>query len=220
MSLPGKASRQGMILIRRYDTLAHMKTAPESQKIPDTDVTRLLREMKLEAAVRLLKHAGGEVDSAAVKAVILEYEAQAKRLRAAGETGEARRLARRAAALNGFIVHGPDPAKMVAETELPEGYVGKVLMARVTGGGFEDTVILRSGDEWHREILHNTRAEIKDLGFAHTRVDPLGGAYSRFEPDGCILIWGTSNEYGCCDKEEVARMIARAYPGKPVRIED
>ena len=186
----------------------------------DTDLTRLLREMRLEAAVRLLKHSGSEVDSAAVEAMIQGYEIQASRMQTAGETGEARRLARRAAALDGLLQHGPDPARMVAETQLPEGYVGKILMMRVASGGFEDALILRSGDGWHREILQNTRAEIADLGFPSAHVHPLGGAYAGFNSDGGIVIWGTSDEYGCCDKEEAARMIARAYPGKRLRIED
>jgi hypothetical protein len=197
-----------------------MKAGPESQKRPLTELTDLFREMRLEAAVRLLKHAGGEVDSAAAKMMILEYETRASRLQAAGETGEARRLARRAAALKGILLHGPNPAKMVAETELPEGYMGKVLMMRVTGSGFDDALILRSGDGWHREILANTRAEIADLGFSGAAVYPLGGAYAGFDSDGRIVIWGTSDEYGCCDKEEACRMIGRAYPGKRVRIED
>jgi hypothetical protein len=47
-----------------------MRTGPGSQTVPDTDVTRLLRELRLEAAVRLLKHAGSEVDSVAVEAMI------------------------------------------------------------------------------------------------------------------------------------------------------
>jgi hypothetical protein len=197
-----------------------MKLESKPQTIPDHPITRLLREMRLEAAIRMLTHAGGEVDSAAVRAMILEYEAQASIMQAAGETGEVRRLARRAAALKGFLMHRPDPAKMVAETELPEGYTGKVLMMRVAGGGFEDAVILRSGDGWHREILQNTRAEIADLGFPNAEVHPLGGAYAGFDADGRITLWGTSDEYGCCDKELATRLITRAYPGRPVRIED
>jgi len=59
--------------------------------------------------------------------MILGYETRANQMQAAGETGEARRMARRATALNGLLVHGPDLAQMVAETELPEGYVGKIL---------------------------------------------------------------------------------------------
>ena len=197
-----------------------MKTGSKSQRVPEVDVTRLLREMRLEAAIRLLKRSGCEVDSAAVKAMILGYETRASRMQAAGEIGEARRMARRAAALNGLLVHGPHPAQMVAETELPEGYVGKILMVLLTGGGFDGAVCLRSGDGWHREILHNTRAEIADLGFPHTRVHPLGGAHAGFDSDGSVLIWGTSDEFGCCDKALAARLIARAYPGRTARIEE
>ena len=196
-----------------------MKTGSKWQRVPEVDVTRLLREMRLEAAIRLLKRSGCEVDSAAVKAMILGYETRANQMQATGEIGEARRMARRAAALNGLLVHGPHPAQMVAETELPEGYVGKILMVLLTGGGFDDTVCLRSGDGWHREILHNTQAEIADLGFPHTWVHPLGGAHARFGSDGSVIIWGTSNEFGCCDKDLAARLIARAYPEKTVKIE-
>ena len=191
----------------------------ESQRVPEGDVIRLLKQMRLEAAIRLLKRSGGEIDSAAVKALILGHETRANQMQAAGETGEARRMARRAAALNGLLVHGPHPAHMVAETELPEGYVGKILMVLITGGGFDDTVCLRSGDSWHREILHNTRAEIADLGFPDAQVHPLGGAHAVFESDGSILIWGTSAEFGSCDKDLAARLIARAYPEKMVRVE-
>jgi hypothetical protein len=197
-----------------------MKAGFKLQKMPEIDSTRLLREMQLEAAVRMLRHSGRKVDSAAVKAMILYYETEAGQMQAVGETGESRRLARRAAALKGVLAHGPDPARMVAETELPESYRGKILLMVLNGGGFEGMVCLRSGDDWHREILRNTQREMEDLGFRHIQVHPLGGACAGFEADGSITLWGTSDEYGCCDKEEAARMIARAYPGKPLRIED
>jgi hypothetical protein len=197
-----------------------MNIRPEPQEMPNTDVTRLLRDMRLEAAVRLLKHAGAELDPAMVKSMILEYENQAKRTLAADEIGESKRLTRRATALKGLLVHGPDPAKMVTETDLPGGYVGKILMVLLTGGGFDDVVCLRTGDSWHREILHNTHREIADLGFFGTEVNPIGGAYAGFDTDGSIAIWGTSDEYGCCDKALTARMIGRAYPERTVRIVD
>lgn len=186
----------------------------------ESDLTRLLREMRLDEALQSLKTARGKVDSAALAAMIREYESRANQLYAAGETGEARRMARRAAALGNLLTHGPDPARMVAEVELAEGYHGKILLVLLKGGVFESTVCLRSGDDLHREILHNTQAEMEDLGFVHTLVQPLGGAYAGFDSDGSIVIWGTSDEYGCCDKAEAAQMIARAYPGKLVKIED
>jgi hypothetical protein len=197
-----------------------MKTGSEMLRAPEVDVTCLLREMRLEAAIRLLKRSGCGIDSAAVKTMIQGYETRASQMQAAGETGEARRMARRAAALKGLLVHGPDPTQMVAETELPEGYVGKILLVLLTGGGFDNTVCLRSGDGWHREILRNTRAEIADLGFPDAQAHSLGGAYAGFDSDDSIVIWGTSDEYGCCDKEQAARLIARAYPGRMVTIED
>jgi hypothetical protein len=197
-----------------------MKPESEPQTISDHPIIRLLREMQLEAAVQRLKVQEGDLHTAAVEALILEHETLSSRMHGAGEVGEGRRMSRRAAALKGILLHGPDPAKMVAETELPEGYVGKILMVSLTGGGFEDAVCLRSGDAWHREILHNTRAEIADLGFPGAEVHPIGGACAGFDADGSIAIWGTSDEYGCCDKELAARMIGRAYPVKLIRILD
>jgi hypothetical protein len=176
--------------------------------------------MQLEAAIALLKRSGGQLDCVAIKEMILEYEGQANRMHAAGEIGEARRMSRRAAALDSLILHGPDPSRMVAEIELPEGYVGKILMVLLAGGGFENAICLRSGDGWHREILQNTRAEIADLGFPGAEVHPLGGAYAGFDSDSSIALWGTSDECGCCDKELAARMIGRAYPGRTVRLLD
>lgn len=194
-----------------------MGSGSESVRQRRIDVTRLLRRMCLEAAILLLRKGRGGFDPEAVAVMVQEHRSQAIRAQAAGESGEARRLSRRAAALKGLLAHGPDPGRMVAEVELAEGYHGKILMVRLAGGVFDDTACLRSGDDWHREILRNTQAELKDLGFVHTRVDPLGGAYARFESDGGIVIWGTSDEYGCCDKQEAARMIARAHPGRRVR---
>jgi hypothetical protein len=196
-----------------------MNSGSESNRKPRSDVTRLLREMRLEEALRLLKNSRRKVDRTAVAAMISEYETRASMLHAAGKTGDAGRMARRAAALSGLMAHGPNPARMVAEVELAEGHRGKILLVLLKGGVFEGTVCLRSRDDLHREILRNTQAEMEDLGFIHTRVHPLGGAYAGFEDDGSITLWGTSDEFGCCDKEEAAGMIARAYPGKPVRIE-
>jgi hypothetical protein len=196
-----------------------MNSRSESSRKLRVDVTRLLREMRLEEAVQSLKSARGKVGLAAVGAMIGEYESRASRLQETGEMGEARRMARRAAALSGLLAHGPDPARMVAEVELAEGYRGKILLVLLRGGVFEGTVCLRSGDDLHREILCNTQAEVEDLGFIHTRVHSLGGAAASFEADGSISLWGTSDEFGCCDKEEAARMIARAYPVRTIRIE-
>jgi len=101
---------------------------------------------------------------------------------------------------------------------LPEGYNGKILLAAISGDGMEEMVILRSGDLWHREILRNTEAEIRSLGFADARVHQLGGAHLRFEPDGSIIIHGSSQQYGACDKAYAAELLRDEFPGRRVDV--
>ena len=108
--------------------------------------------------------------------------------------------------------------KQIPKIILPEGYTGKILLVSVSGDGLEEMVILRSGDLWHREILRNTEAEIRTLGFHSARVFELGGAHLRFEPDGTIIIHGTSEQYGACDKEYAARLVRNEFPGRRVEV--
>jgi hypothetical protein len=179
----------------------------------------LIRDMRLEEAVAELRANPGAMDRIAVEAMAREWEREAHSLRARGEIGEGRRRARRALALRRLLAHGPDPGRMVAELDLPEGYRGKIVLVLVRGGGFEGTLCLRSGDDWHREILRNVQAELLDLGFPSARAYALGGAYAEFDGDR-IILWGISDEFGCCDKELAAEMIGRAYPGRTVCIQD
>ncbi len=111
-----------------------------------------------------------------------------------------------------------EAGKTIPAAILPEGYAGKILLVSVTGDGIENMVILRSGDLWHREILRNTEAEIRNLGFHNARVTELGGAHLRFEPDGTIVIHGTSQQYGACDKEHAAKLVRDEFPGRRVEV--
>jgi D-3-phosphoglycerate dehydrogenase len=107
---------------------------------------------------------------------------------------------------------------LIPEVILPEGYSGKILLVSVSGEGIEKTVLLRSGDLWHREILRNTETEIKNLGYATAKIHELGGALVCFEPDGTIAVYGGSEEFGACDKEFAANMIRKTFPNRTVRI--
>ena len=109
---------------------------------------------------------------------------------------------------------------LIPEVILPEGYNGKILLVSVSADGIEKSVLLRSGDLWHREILHNTAAEIKNLGFENAQVHELGGALVRFEPDGAITIYGASQEFGACDKEYAAEIIKKKFRDRPINISD
>jgi hypothetical protein len=114
--------------------------------------------------------------------------------------------------------NAPKTTKQIPKIILPEGYTGKILLVLVSGAGIEDKIILRSGDLWHREILRNTEAEIRSLGFHNAQVYELGGAHLRFETDGTIVIYGNSQQYGACDKEYAATLVRDTFPGRRVDV--
>ncbi|MFC1577718.1 NAD(P)-dependent oxidoreductase [Thermodesulfobacteriota bacterium] len=113
-----------------------------------------------------------------------------------------------------------EPDSQISPVILPEGYNGKILLVSVSGDGINKTVLLRSGDLWHREILRNTETEIKSLGFENALVHELGGALVRFEPDGAITIYGASQEFGACDKGFAAEMVRKEFRERTVIVRD
>ena len=52
------------------------------------------------------------------------------------------------------------------------------------------------------------------FGFAGAQVYPLGGAWTRFEADGTITIYGSSQEFGVFDKEYAANPVQKVFPAK------
>ncbi len=98
---------------------------------------------------------------------------------------------------------------------LPEGYCGKILLISIAVEK-ERIVVLRSGDLWHREILRNTEAEIQARGLSGAQVHELGGAHLRFEADGSIVIWGSSDQFGTCDYQYVAALLRSVWPGRKI----
>ena len=113
-----------------------------------------------------------------------------------------------------------DPNPQIRPVILPEGYSGKILLVSVAGEMIDKTVILRSGDLWHREILRNTENEIRGLGVVNVQVHQIGGALLRFKPDGTVIIYGSSHEFGACDKEYAATLVRDAFPGRRVAVRD
>ncbi|MBT4288211.1 MAG: hypothetical protein HOD92_12825 [Deltaproteobacteria bacterium] len=135
------------------------------------------------------------------------------------DRGQRLSLLRKIKALKAFRDHGPNAKKMISNIELPEGYCGKILMVNIQNGVVHKLVCLRSGDMWHREILRNTEQELKELGFFSSSVCEIGGAYTRFEKDQTITIWGTSDDFGSCDKYLAAKIIQEAFPDRKIHIE-
>lgn len=113
-----------------------------------------------------------------------------------------------------------DPEKLIDTIILPEGYNGKILLVMILGGQLDRQILLRSGDMWHREILRNTENEVKELGFAESVVCELGGAHVRFEENNDIVIFGTSDDFGSCDKVYASKLIQQFFKHRNVMIQN
>lgn len=140
--------------------------------------------------------------------------------RARGDQRNTCRLQRRLKALEIFRDNGFDPEKLIRPADLPSGYSGKILLAIVSDDHGGKWVCLRSGDDWHHEILKNTIEEMTDLGFENVSVTPAGGARVQFNQQGAIIIYGTSDTYGTCDKPLAANLIAGLFPDKVIQTAD
>jgi hypothetical protein len=183
------------------------------------DINKLLQAHRLEAVHNFFGHTQTVPDHQKIDHQVALLENHAEKERDSGDIRKSRRLVRRAGALEIFKDHGLDPDKLIARTDLPDHYEGKILLLSISAGSVKGLICLRSGDDWHREILRNTEEEIRDLGFETATVDPAGGAAIRLARNGDIVIFGSSDDYGSCDKKMAARLIAGAFPGKMVRID-
>ncbi len=111
-----------------------------------------------------------------------------------------------------------NPQANIGETDMPETYSGKILIVAIIDETYGNMLCLRSGDLWHREILRNTKKEISNLGFSKSLVYQLGGASVRSESNGNITIYGTSADFGSCDKNLAAKLIRKRFPSKKIII--
>ena len=135
------------------------------------------------------------------------------------QTYPSHKLDRRIKALKRFRDHGCNPGQIIEKTTLKQGYSGKILIVAIMGGVIDRLTCLRSGDLWHREILQNTKNEIRDLGFSNSSVYELGGAHVRFEKNKDIIIYGTSDDFGPCDKEYASELIQQVFKDRNIIVD-
>ena len=178
-----------------------------------------LKAGKLETALKQIAKFQIKLKTSDLDQIITLLEKEVKQSISTEDFRGAKRFKRLIRAIKSLSKHGPDPANILDPVILPDGYNGKILLISISGGIIENTVILRSGDLWHHEILREAREEIKDLGLVNSEAYPLGGAWARFEEDGCILIWGTSDQFGACDKDTASRLLKVTHPNKQIKIE-
>ncbi len=190
-------------------------TSPEDVKANVVDHIRMVR---LESASAAMQAFCVSLSGSDLEPVIESFKVAAQRERSKGEMRSANRLDRRKKAVAVFRDHGLDPKRLIAPAILPEGYNGKILLVAVSGGVLNGLVCLRSGGDWHREILTDTQEEILDLGFESALVDPVGGAFVRFDDTGSIEIYGISAEFGGCDQQSAAGLIRQIFPERKIVI--
>ncbi len=109
-----------------------------------------------------------------------------------------------------------DLTGLISPVDLKEGYEGKILLVAIFGPKAGKMICLRSGDDWHREILRNTEMEIQNIGLKDLVVMPAGGAWIRFDGQGDITIYGSSDEFGTCDKAIAADLLRTVFPEKTI----
>lgn len=185
---------------------------------PTSLIQDLIGAGRLESAWDMIKKNDISLDDLDYQEAFKGLESNLHLAIAKGDIRTANRLKRRIQSLTTFRRFGFVPQKLMSLVDLREGYHGKVLLVHIVGGRTNGLVCLRSGDDWHREILHNTREEIQDLGFETSQVTPMGGAWVQFDPEGTIQIHGSSDEFGGCDKNVAAELIRRAFPDKKIYI--
>jgi hypothetical protein len=192
-----------------------MQAVPTEKK---TLVIELLTVGKLESAQDVMAEHRIELDDSVYQQIFEQLKQNLRRKRTQGDVRAANRLKRRINALETFQDYGLDPEKLFPRVDLPEGYHGKILLASVSGGMADGLICLRSGDDWHNEILRNTQEEIRDLGFENSIVVPAGGASVQFDQKGGIVVYGSSDAFGTCDKQIAAGLIRKAFSQKKVSI--
>ena len=183
---------------------------------PHGTVQALLTRGMLESAHALLESGVGVADPSDLDALIAERERRAVVAKAAGEIGENRRLLRSAASLRMLRDRGTFCGAVIPPSDLAAGYRGKFMLLGLQGNLIPWRVFLRGGDDWHREIVRNFEQEVRDYGFEHFQIDPLGGAFIDCSKPGSVALWGASDEFGACSFETAASLVAAAFPGTRV----
>lgn len=183
-------------------------------------ILTLLKEGKLEPAAKAIKEFQINLAGIDFASLIEYFNKQIKISQFEEKIRESIRFERRLAAIKILREYGFDSKNLIPQLILPKGYNGKIILISISGGLIEPMVCLRSGDLWHREILREVEEEIKDIGLVSTFVYEIGGAHLRFENSGSILIFGTSDEFGTCDKKFASELVNKGYPGYKIIVED
>ena len=174
----------------------------------------------LESAFALIVGNDITLEDTALTSPIEDCLKQASTLKNVGDIRASIRYKRRATALTRLRDTGRLSGTVIPSAVLPEGYCGKIMLAWAEGDCIQGRTFLRSGDDWHREILRSFEEEVQDYGFENFQITPKGGAFAHFQTDGTIALSGYSEAYGRCSREEAIQMVQTAFPDRTVYWSD
>ena len=185
-------------------------------RVVQKEVLHHIRQGLLESALALMDKNNTTFDAAELTDFIEDCLTHYNSLKKAQNVRASIRYQRRAAALTMLREAGSLSGAVIPSVVLPEGYCGKIMLVSVEGDLIPERTFLRSGDDWHREILRSFEEEVRDYGFENVLMCPKGGAFAEFQPDGNIVLSGTSEEFGRCSREEAIRMVRTAFHDRNV----
>jgi len=193
---------------------------PGKGEAPLQQVLRLIHQGLLESAKALVDRHDIALDAPALTGLIEDCLQRVEAFQIDGDIRSGIRYQRRAAALAMLRDTGHLSGTVIPPVELPEGYCGKIMLLFMQGDCIAARTCLRSGDDWHREILRSFKDEVRDYGFETFQISPRGGAFAEFPPDGSIVLFGASEEFGRCPREDAIQLIQAAFPDKRVHWSD
>jgi hypothetical protein len=170
----------------------------------------------LESAFALLVGNDSIQASLALESPIKDCLKHANTLKNAGNIRQSIQYQRRATSLTMLRDTGRLSGTVIPSVVLPERYCGKIMLAWAEGVCLQGRTFLRSGDDWHREILRSFEAEMQDYGFENFQITPKGGAFVHFQTDGTVALSGSSEEFGRCSREEALQLVQTAFPDRTV----
>jgi hypothetical protein len=180
------------------------------------EALQLIHRGLLESACAILIRYDIALDAIELSGLIDDCLKQAETIKSDGNVRESIQYQRRAAALALLRNAGHLSGAVIPSVVLPDGYCGKIMLAKAEGDLIHGRTFLRSGDDWHREILRSFEAEVCDYGFENFQIFPQGGAFAEFQADGTIVLCGFSEEFGMCRREDALTLVKEAFPDRMV----
>ena len=187
---------------------------------PRRQVLQLIRCGRLESAYALLCHHNITLDKPELTKLIMDCQERAGIEKKAGDIRASQRYQRRTVTLQLLRAIGHLSGSVIPPAVLPEGYCGKIMLVFVRGDCISGRTCLRSGDDWHREIVRSFEQEVQDYGFEKFLLAPQGGSFVEFQLDGTITLSGSSEEFGRCPEAEAIKLIKTAFPDRKMHWSD